>query len=154
MKKFSDTSSAFIPNSCFMHGDQCVMCHGMFIFIVLSLVILEMVKQSLNLFSSCVCVCVCVCVWLSHVWLFATPWTIAIRLLCPWGFSRQEYWNGLPCSSPGDLFDVRYHSLLDMNLSNLWEIMEDRGVWHAVVHGLCSWVWLSDWITVTVCVEF
>ena len=25
------------------------------------------------------------------------------RLLCPWGFSRQEYWSGLPCASPGDL---------------------------------------------------
>ena len=25
------------------------------------------------------------------------------RLLCPWGFSRQEYWSGLPCPSPGDL---------------------------------------------------
>ena len=25
------------------------------------------------------------------------------RLLCPWGFSRQVYWNGLPCPSPGDL---------------------------------------------------
>ena len=25
------------------------------------------------------------------------------RLLCPWGFSRQEYWNGLPCPPPGDL---------------------------------------------------
>ena len=25
------------------------------------------------------------------------------RLLCPWGFSRQEYCSGLPCSSPGDL---------------------------------------------------
>ena len=27
------------------------------------------------------------------------------RLLCPWGFSRQEYWSGLPCLSPGDLPD-------------------------------------------------
>ena len=27
------------------------------------------------------------------------------RLLCPWGFSRQEYWGGLPCPSPGDLPD-------------------------------------------------
>ena len=26
-----------------------------------------------------------------------------IRLLCPWGFSRQEYWSGLPCPPPGDL---------------------------------------------------
>ena len=25
------------------------------------------------------------------------------RLLCPWGFSRQEYWSGLPCPPPGDL---------------------------------------------------
>ena len=24
------------------------------------------------------------------------------RLLCPWGFSRQEYWRGLPCPPPGD----------------------------------------------------
>ena len=25
------------------------------------------------------------------------------RLLCPWGFSRQEYWSGLLCPPPGDL---------------------------------------------------
>ena len=25
------------------------------------------------------------------------------RLLCPWGFSSQEYWSGLPCPPPGDL---------------------------------------------------
>ena len=25
------------------------------------------------------------------------------RLLCPWGFSSQEYWSGLPCPAPGDL---------------------------------------------------
>ena len=25
------------------------------------------------------------------------------RLLCPWGFSRQEYWSGLPCPPPWDL---------------------------------------------------
>ena len=27
----------------------------------------------------------------------------SIRLLCPWGFSRQEYWSGLLCPPPGDL---------------------------------------------------
>ena len=37
----------------------------------------------------------------SHVQLFATLWTS--RLLCSWGFSRQEYWSGLPCSPPRDL---------------------------------------------------
>ena len=25
------------------------------------------------------------------------------RLFCPWGFSRQEYWSGLPCPPPGNL---------------------------------------------------
>ena len=25
------------------------------------------------------------------------------RLLCPWGFSSQQYWSGLPCPPPGDL---------------------------------------------------
>ena len=25
------------------------------------------------------------------------------RLLCPWGFSRQEFWSGFPCPPPGDL---------------------------------------------------
>ena len=28
------------------------------------------------------------------------------RLLCPWGFSRQEYWSGLPCSPPEDLLNL------------------------------------------------
>ena len=27
------------------------------------------------------------------------------RILCPWGFSRQEYWKGLPCPPPGDLLN-------------------------------------------------
>ena len=40
---------------------------------------------------------------LSHVQLFVTPQTAASRLLCPWGFSQQEYWSGLPCPPPGDL---------------------------------------------------
>ena len=31
------------------------------------------------------------------------PWTVATRLLCPRGFSRQEHWSGLPCPPPGDL---------------------------------------------------
>ena len=60
-----------------------------------------------------VCVCICslyiqrtsICIqseWvksLSRVWLFATPWTVAIRLLCPW-------------NSPGKNTGVACHSLL------------------------------------------
>ena len=33
----------------------------------------------------------------------ATPWTVAARLLCPWGFSWQEYQSGLPCPPSGNL---------------------------------------------------
>ena len=42
---------------------------------------------------------------LSHVWLFATPWTVAYQAALSMGFSRQEYWSGFPSSSPGDLPD-------------------------------------------------
>ena len=40
---------------------------------------------------------------LSHVQLFATPWTVALQAPLSMGFSRQEYWSGLPFPSPGDL---------------------------------------------------
>ena len=51
-------------------------------------------------------VCVCVCVsHFSHVWLFETLWTVAHQAPLPMGFSRQEYWSGLPCPPPGDLPD-------------------------------------------------
>ena len=40
---------------------------------------------------------------LSHVRLFATPWTGAYQASLLMGFSRQEYWSGLPFPSPGDL---------------------------------------------------
>ena len=40
---------------------------------------------------------------LSYVWLFATPWTVAYQAPQSMGFSRQEYWSGLPFPSPGDL---------------------------------------------------
>ena len=40
---------------------------------------------------------------LSRVQLFATPWTVAHQAPQSMGFSRQEYWSGLPFPSPGDL---------------------------------------------------
>ena len=41
--------------------------------------------------------------WLSRVRLFATPWTAAYQAPPSMGFSRQEYWSGVPFPSPGDL---------------------------------------------------
>ena len=40
---------------------------------------------------------------LSHVRLFATSWTIAHQAPPSMGFSRQEYWSGVPFPSPGDI---------------------------------------------------
>ena len=43
---------------------------------------------------------------LSCVRLFAIPWTVACQAPPSMGFSRQEYWSGLPFPSPGDLPDA------------------------------------------------
>ena len=40
---------------------------------------------------------------LSRIRLFATPWTVAHQAPLSMGFSRQEYWSGLPFPSPGGL---------------------------------------------------
>ena len=61
--------------------------------------------------QTCVCVCVCVCVRVcaralsgfSRVRLFVTLWTVACQASLSMGFSRQEYWSGLPCPPPGYL---------------------------------------------------
>ena len=42
---------------------------------------------------------------MSRVWLFTTPWTVPYQTSLSTGFSRPEYWSGLPFPSPGDLPD-------------------------------------------------
>ena len=65
-----------------------------------------------------------------RVWLFVTLWTVAHRLLCPWRFSRQKYWVGLPCLPPGDLLNpgIKPTTLISptlaggfFNTSTTWE---------------------------------
>ena len=52
-------------------------------------------------------ICVCVCVSAHSVVSdsLRPPWIVAYQVPLPMGFSRQEYWIGLPCPSPGDLPD-------------------------------------------------
>ena len=47
----------------------------------------------------------CVISHFSHVWLFVSLRTVACQAPLFTGFSRQEYWSGLPCPLPGDLPD-------------------------------------------------
>ena len=71
---------------------------------------------------------------LSHVQLFATPWTVAHQASPSMEFSRQEYWSGLPFPSPGNspflettfpyIYNFSGASLLPQMVKNLpamWE---------------------------------
>ena len=52
---------------------------------------------------------------LSHVQLFATPWTIAHQAPLSMGFFRQEYWSGLPFPPPEDLPDPGIKPMLPVS---------------------------------------
>ena len=43
---------------------------------------------------------------LGCVWLLATPWTVGNQSPPSMGFSRQEYWRGVPLPSPGNNDDT------------------------------------------------
>ena len=45
---------------------------------------------------------------LSHVLLFVTPWTAAHQASLSMGFSRQEYWSGVPLPSPKTKLTLAY----------------------------------------------
>ena len=48
---------------------------------------------------------VCMLSSFSLVWLFATPWTVGPLAPLSMEFSKQEYWQGLPCPPQWDLWD-------------------------------------------------
>ena len=53
--------------------------------------------------TSCSCVLSC----FNRVQLFATLWTVAHQTPLSMGFSKEEYWSGLPCPTPRDLPNPR-----------------------------------------------
>ena len=65
---------------------------------------------------------------LSRVWLFATPWTAAYQAPPSMGFSRQEYWSGLPLPSP----------------ASIWEECNCAVVWTLFGIGFL-WDWNENW---------
>ena len=70
---------------------------------------------------------------LCHVRLFATPWTVAHQAPLSVGFSRQEYWSGLPFPPPGDLSDpgIEFASpaspVLAGGFFTTWEVPPRKG---------------------------
>ena len=72
---------------------------------------------------------------LNRVWLFVIPWTAAYQAPLSMGFSRQEYWRGVPLPSPkasgGDGIPVE-----------LFQILKDDPV--KVLHSICQKIWKTQ----------
>ena len=66
---------------------------------------LNLIDISWNRFFRCCCSATKQLLLLSRVRLFAAPWAAAHQAPLSVELSRQEYWRGLPCPSPGDLPD-------------------------------------------------
>ena len=81
---------------------------------------------------------VCVLSCFSHVQLFATLWTTAYQVSLSMGFSRQEYYSGLPCPPPGDLPDpgIKPFSLMSPALAG--RFFATRTTWEAQ-HLFLTW---------------
>ena len=70
----------------------------------------------------------------SHVQLFATPWTIASQAPLSMGFSRQEYWSGLPFPSPGDLPNTGMKPASLMFLTLAGRFFTTSATWEALLN--------------------
>ena len=65
------------------------------------------------------------------VLLFATPETIAYQAPLSMGFSRHEYWSGLPCLPPGDLPNPGFKAMSLMSLALAGGFFTTRATWEA-----------------------
>ena len=74
---------------------------------------------------------VCILSHFSHVWLSATPWTVARQAPLFMGFPRQEYWSWLPCPPLGDLpnWGIKPKSLMSPALAG--EFFTTSATWEA-----------------------
>ena len=101
----------------------------------------------------------------SRVWLWVTLWTVAHQAPLSMGFSRQEYWSGLPCPPPGESSsgDIEWYwgalcppsgepvpsgSLIYLPPPSSLQRGWDRGLWSpglSILFCLCSWSLLQTW---------
>ena len=79
----------------------------------------------------------------THVQLCATPWNVTCQALLSMGFSRQEYWCGVPSPSPGNLPDsgIEPRSLMRPALagrffttSATWEALGKDELYHSHIN--------------------
>ena len=79
-----------------------------------------------------------------HVQLFVTPWTVACQAPLSMGFSRQEYWSGLPCPCSGHLPDPRIESMSLKSPALAGEFFTTSATWEAEY--ISSSLQLLSWI--------
>ena len=76
----------------------------------------------------------CVLSRFSHVQLFVTLRTIACQDPLSMGFSRQVYWSGLPCSSPGDLPDLGIEAASHVSCISRWVLYHQHHLGSPILH--------------------
>ena len=72
----------------------------------------------------------------SPTWLFVTPWTLAHQAPLCMGFSRPQYWSGLPCPPSGDLPDpgIKAKSLMSAALAGGFFTTSTTWEAHVYIH--------------------
>ena len=64
---------------------------------------------------------------LSHLRLLATSWTAAHQAPLSMGFSRQEYWSGVPSPSPWTCWDLFNYLTSNCNFQTSWFAFKNKG---------------------------
>ena len=85
------------------------------------------------------CVCVYVYMWVTHS---ATPWTVAHQAPLSKGFSRQEYWSGLPLPPPRESSwprDQTHISCIADGFFIVWATKEAPSVFRYYKNSLVFW---------------
>ena len=94
----------------------------------------------------------------SRVQLFVTPWTVGNQASPSMGFSRQEYWSGLPFPSPGHLPDpgiepvsptLKADALLSEPPGKFWCILYYLRRFSCISSGVCVSHFETHWQKVT-----
>ena len=71
-------------------------------------------------------------VWVfSNIWLFEILWTAAHQAPLSMGFSKQEYWSGLPFPSPRNLLnpEILHWQVDSLPLSHLGSLQKQTSIW-------------------------
>ena len=69
----------------------------------------------------------------SHVFFYVTLWTIACQAPLSMRFSREEYWNALPCPPPGDLPDPGIEAVSLGSSALAGEFFNASATWEALI---------------------